>query len=64
LIFNVLQQFRCVCPDKGRFGGLTPRACVWREMVKQTVILPNHNGAKITEQNIKEVFGPRRRLSS
>ncbi len=46
-------------PHKGRFGWLTPRACVWREMVKQTVIVLNHNGAKITEHNIKDVIGPR-----
>ena len=46
-------------PHKSRFGWLTPRASVWREMVKQTVIVLNHNGAKITEQNIKDVIGPR-----
>lgn len=36
---------------------LTARACVWREMVKQTVIVLNHNGAEITDENIKDL-GP------
>jgi hypothetical protein len=46
-------------PHKSRFGWLTPRACAWREMVKQIVIVLNHYGAKITEQNMKDVIGPR-----
>ncbi|HWD20818.1 MAG TPA: hypothetical protein VHB20_16240 [Verrucomicrobiae bacterium] len=46
-------------PHKGRFGWMTPRARAWREMVKQTVIVLNHNGAKLTEQNFKDAVGRR-----
>jgi hypothetical protein len=44
-------------PHKSRFGWMTPRACAWREMVKQVVTVLNYTGAKITEQNIKEILG-------
>jgi hypothetical protein len=44
-------------PNKARFGWLTPRACAWREMVKQVVTVLNHNGAKIIEGNIKDILG-------
>jgi hypothetical protein len=46
-------------PFKARFGWMTPRACAWREMVKQVVTVLNHKGAKITEQNIKDWLGPK-----
>jgi hypothetical protein len=46
-------------PNKGRFGWLTVRSRVWREMVKQTIIVLNHGGAKLTPDNIKNVMGPR-----
>jgi hypothetical protein len=46
-------------PNNGRFGWLTPRARAWREMVKQVVIVLNHKGAKLNEQNIKELLGRR-----
>jgi hypothetical protein len=44
-------------PYKARFGWMTPRACAWREMVKQMVTVLNYKGAKITEQNIKDKLG-------
>ena len=46
-------------PDNGRFGWLTARARAWREMVKQAVMVLNYQGAKITEQNIKDRLGPK-----
>jgi hypothetical protein len=46
-------------PYKARFGWITPRACAWREMVKQVVMVLNYRGAKINEQNIKEILGPK-----
>ncbi len=46
-------------PYKARFAWLTPRACAWREMVKQVVTVLNHKGAKMTEQNIKDRLGPK-----
>ena len=44
-------------PYNSRFGWMTPRSCAWREMIKQTVLVLNHNGAKITEQNTKDILG-------
>jgi hypothetical protein len=46
-------------PHKSRFGWMTPRACAWREMVKQVVTVLNYKGAKITELNIKDILGPK-----
>ena len=46
-------------PHKSRFGWMTPRACAWREMVKQVVTVLNHSGAKITELNIRDILGPK-----
>jgi len=46
-------------PQNGRFGWLTARARAWREMVKQVVKVLNHQEAKITEQNIKDILGPK-----
>jgi hypothetical protein len=46
-------------PYKARFGWMTPRACAWREMVKQVVTVLNYRGAKINEQNIKDSLGPK-----
>jgi hypothetical protein len=38
---------------------MTPRACAWREMVKQVVTVLNYKGTKINEQNIKDTLGPK-----
>jgi excisionase family DNA binding protein len=46
-------------PHKSQFGWMTPRACAWREMVKQAVTVLNYKGAKITEENIKDILGRR-----
>ncbi len=42
-----------------RTGWLTPRARVWREMVKQVVIVLKSKGANITEENMKDIAGRR-----
>jgi hypothetical protein len=42
-----------------RMGWNTVPARVWREIVKQIVTVLNYKGAKITEQNIKDVVGPK-----
>ena len=46
-------------PNDSRFGWMTPRACAWRELVKQTVIVLKFKGAKIYEDNIKDIIGPK-----
>lgn len=46
-------------PHGSRFGWLTPRARAWRELVKQVVIVLKYRGAKVTEENIKAVMGPK-----
>jgi len=46
-------------PYGSRFGWMTPRAKAWRELVRQVVIVLRYKGAKITEQNIKDIFGPK-----
>jgi hypothetical protein len=50
---------RKVPPHNSRFGWMTPRARAWRELVKQVVIVLKYKGAKIDEQNIKEIIGPK-----
>jgi hypothetical protein len=44
-------------PNNSRFGWMTPRARAWRELVKQVVMVLKYKGAKITEQNIKDMLG-------
>jgi hypothetical protein len=46
-------------PNKARFGWLTTRARIWREMLKQVVTVLNYNGAELTEENIKDKLGHR-----
>jgi hypothetical protein len=46
-------------PHKCRFSCLTPRAKVWREMVKQVITVLNYNVAKLTPENIKDKVGPK-----
>jgi hypothetical protein len=46
-------------PYDSRFGWMTPRARAWRELVKQVVIVLKYKGAKITEENIKDILGPK-----
>ena len=46
-------------PQNGRFGWMTPRARAWREMVKQMILVLNYNGAKLTQDNIKDTLGPK-----
>jgi hypothetical protein len=46
-------------PHNSRFGWMTPRARAWRELVKQVVIVLKYKGAKISEQNIKDIIGPK-----
>ena len=46
-------------PNASRFGWLTPRAKAWRELVKQVVIVLKYKGAKISEDNIKDIIGPK-----
>ena len=46
-------------PHNSRFGWMTPRARAWRELVKQVVNVLKSQGAKITEQNIKDILGPK-----
>jgi hypothetical protein len=48
---------RKIPPHNSRFGWLTPRARVWRELVKQVVMVLNYKGAKLTEHNIKDGLG-------
>ncbi len=50
---------RIAPPHNSRFGWMTPGAHVWREMVKQAVLVLNHKGADLTEANIKERVGPK-----
>ena len=38
---------------------MTPRARAWRELVKQVVIVLKSTGAEITEENIKDILGPK-----
>jgi hypothetical protein len=46
-------------PHNGRFGWMTSRARAWRELVKQAMIVLNYKGAKMNEQNIKDIIGPK-----
>jgi hypothetical protein len=46
-------------PFNSRFGWMTPRARAWRELVKQVVLVLKSKGANITEQNIKDIIGPK-----
>ncbi len=46
-------------PNHNCFGWMTPRARAWRELVKQVVIVLKYKGAKITEETIKDVLGPK-----
>lgn len=46
-------------PYGSRFGWMHARARAWREMVKQIVIVLRYRGASITEQNIKDILGPK-----
>jgi hypothetical protein len=46
-------------PYSCRFGWMTPRARAWREMLKQVVMVFRYKGLKITEQNMKEIAGPK-----
>ena len=50
---------RIAAPNCGRFGWMTPRARAWREMVVQVIIVLKYKGAKISEENITEVIGPK-----
>lgn len=50
---------RATPPINSRFGWLHPRARVWREMVKQVVIVLKYKGAPITEETIKDILGPK-----
>ena len=46
-------------PHNSRFGWMTPRARAWRELIKQVVIVLKYKGSKISEQNIKDIIGPK-----
>jgi hypothetical protein len=46
-------------PHNSRFGWMTPHGRAWRELVKQVVNVLKSKGAKITEQNIKDILGPK-----
>ncbi|MGD0410640.1 MAG: hypothetical protein ABSC18_02980 [Verrucomicrobiota bacterium] len=46
-------------PFNSRMGWNTILGRVWRDIVKQVVIVLNYKGAKITQQNIKDVVGPK-----
>ena len=46
-------------PFKAVFGWMTPRARAWREMIKQVVMVLKFKGVKITEQNMKDIAGPK-----
>jgi hypothetical protein len=46
-------------PFGSQVGWLTPRACAWREMVKQMVIVLNSKGANLTEVSMKDIAGQR-----
>jgi hypothetical protein len=52
-------QRREARPHGNLFGWTKARARAWREMVKQAVTVLTYKGTKITEDNIKEILGPR-----
>ena len=56
---RTLGERRTTPPNGSRFGWMTPRARAWRELVKQVVIVLKYKGATITEDNIKDTFGPK-----
>jgi hypothetical protein len=56
---RTIGQRRKAAPHGSLFGWMTSRAKAWRELVKQVVLVLRYSGAKITEHNIKDIFGPK-----
>ena len=46
-------------PMSARHGSVTPRACAWRQCMKQIQWVTAFHGLELNEQNIKEHNGPR-----
>ena len=46
-------------PHNSRFGWLTPKAQMWRELVRQVSIVARYEGTPLVEDSIKELLGPK-----
>jgi hypothetical protein len=56
---RVTGQRRRTPPHGSRFGWMHARSRAWREMLKQIVVVLRYKGAPITEQNTKDILGPK-----
>src|SRR6202012_5740972 len=52
-------QRRAVPPHGSQFGWVTPKAKMWRELVKQVAIVARHEGLPLSEATVKDLLGPK-----
>jgi hypothetical protein len=56
---RALGERRAVPPNGSRFGWVTPRARMWRELIQQVSIVARYEGTHFAEETIKDLMGPK-----
>ncbi len=54
-----LGQAPIKAPHNSRFGWITPKARMWRELVSQVSTVARYEGAPLVEDTIKDLLGPK-----